>query len=71
MLNFSCRYLNPEDAVKAQAENGVLFEGHHLRVHSCAMNTNPDETKAIFIGNLNFGNIFKQQFNKHGFISHF
>lgn len=66
IINFNCirskelnfRYKKQEDAAKAEAENGMLFEGHRLRVHCCLYTTKPDETKAIFIGNLSFGKDF-------------
>nr|XP_023018728.1 RNA-binding protein 34 [Leptinotarsa decemlineata] len=48
------RFANQEDAIKAEAENGALLQGHHLRVHSCNSEQKPDETKAIFVGNLPF-----------------
>lgn len=57
---YSFRYKNKEDAHKAEAENGVLFEGHHLRVHCCELKTKPDETKAIFIGNLSISKYLKK-----------
>ncbi|KAJ8923997.1 hypothetical protein NQ315_006773 [Exocentrus adspersus] len=48
------RFVNKESAVKAEAENGRLLEDHHLRVHSCVSDEKPDESKAIFVGNLSF-----------------
>lgn len=48
------RFQNADDAKKAEAENGELFEGHHLRVHCCESDEKPDESKAIFVGNLPF-----------------
>ncbi|XP_018577173.1 RNA-binding protein 34 [Anoplophora glabripennis] len=51
------RFADKESALKAEAENGSLFEEHHLRVHSCTTEEKPDETKAIFVGNLSFNAI--------------
>ncbi|XP_060536421.1 RNA-binding protein 34 [Cylas formicarius] len=48
------RFNNSEDAKKAEVENGALFKNHHLRVHCCGSKAEHDESKAIFIGNLNF-----------------
>jgi len=48
------RFKNAEDAKKAEVENGALFEDHHLRVHCCESEDKPDESKAIFVGNLAF-----------------
>lgn len=48
------RFENSEDARKAEAENGELFREHHLRVHCCESNEKPDESKAIFVGNIAF-----------------
>lgn len=59
VTNSSFRYVNKEDALKAEAENGALFQGHHIRVHCCQSQAKPDESKAIFIGNLSFGKILK------------
>ncbi|XP_050305789.1 RNA-binding protein 34 [Anthonomus grandis grandis] len=48
------RFNNPEDAKKAEAENGALFMEHHIRVNCCESNDKPDESKAIFVGNMPF-----------------
>ncbi|ENN79249.1 hypothetical protein YQE_04285, partial [Dendroctonus ponderosae] len=48
------RFKESEDAKKAEAENGVLFYDHHLRVQFCESDAKPDESKAVFIGNLPF-----------------
>lgn len=52
------RFIDKESAIKAEAENGLLFEEHHLRVHSCMSSEKPDETKAIFVGNLSFSKYY-------------
>ncbi|CAH1102267.1 unnamed protein product [Psylliodes chrysocephalus] len=49
------RFINKEDAQEALVENGVLFQEHHLSVRPCSIKKEtPDESKAIFIGNLIF-----------------
>ncbi|CAG9765811.1 unnamed protein product [Ceutorhynchus assimilis] len=48
------RFQNADDCKKAEAENGELFHENHLRVHCCESEDTPDETKAIFVGNLPF-----------------
>ncbi|XP_050513918.1 RNA-binding protein 34 [Diabrotica virgifera virgifera] len=48
------RFTTKEEAQKALQANGSVFEEHHLRVHNCSTTEKPDESKAIFIGNLSF-----------------
>ncbi|CAH1164550.1 unnamed protein product [Phaedon cochleariae] len=48
------RFINKEDALKAEEANGSLYEDHHIRVHCCGNKEKPDESKAIFVGNLSF-----------------
>ncbi|XP_072376679.1 uncharacterized protein [Diabrotica undecimpunctata] len=48
------RFSNKEEAEKALEANGSVFQEHHLRVHNCVTKEKPDESKAIFIGNLGF-----------------
>nr|CAI5854789.1 unnamed protein product [Callosobruchus analis] len=43
-----------DSATAAEAANGTLFLNHHLRVEKCDKKAKPDESKAIFIGNLSF-----------------
>ncbi|KAJ8971290.1 hypothetical protein NQ314_000767 [Rhamnusium bicolor] len=57
------RFQNKEDALKAEAENGAIFKEHHLRVHSCDSEDKPDETKAIFVGNLSFDAVEDELWN--------
>ncbi|KAL3286895.1 hypothetical protein HHI36_001382 [Cryptolaemus montrouzieri] len=40
------------DAKKALSANGEIFKEHHIRVALCKSVDKPDESKAIFIGNL-------------------
>ncbi|VEN35478.1 unnamed protein product [Callosobruchus maculatus] len=48
------RFVEEESAKAAEAANGTLFQNHHLRVEACNKKSKPDESKAIFIGNLSF-----------------
>nr|CAH7714461.1 unnamed protein product [Callosobruchus chinensis] len=48
------RFVDEESAKKAEAANGILFQNHHLRVETCDKKAKPDESKAVFIGNLSF-----------------
>ncbi|RZB39440.1 RNA-binding protein 34, partial [Asbolus verrucosus] len=47
------RFEKREDAVKATEMNSTIYQDHHLRVCLCDVDDKPDESKAIFIGNLN------------------
>lgn len=47
--------MNKEDAMKADKEDGTLFNEHRLRVQHCGNEDKVDESKAIFVGNLSFG----------------
>ncbi|XP_019865182.1 RNA-binding protein 34 [Aethina tumida] len=53
-VNGYIKFAKEEDAKKAVEQNGKLFNDHHLRVHLLDSSEKPDETKAIFIGNLSF-----------------
>lgn len=45
-----------KDAVQAAVEaNGMVLDGHHIRIDLASNNKEPDSSKAIFVGGLPFG----------------
>lgn len=44
-----------EEAVESLKANGEVLKDHHLRVQLCDDFKKPENSKAIFIGNLPFG----------------
>lgn len=48
------KFATPEQAVKATAANGEIFNDHHLRVTLSNDKSGHDESRTIFIGNLSF-----------------
>ena len=50
-----------EDSVKAAVDaNGMIVDGHHLRINLAETSTEIDTNKAIFVGGLPFG-MFKKK----------
>lgn len=54
------RFATPADAEKALTLNGTEYKGHHLRVNLCSEKSQPDKSRAIFLGNVSFG-MYKHQ----------